>query len=168
MPQSAERFRSLSKSKGRTVWFVLLRLSKNFVFRTVSRSKPRFRAKPKKNRALRAHFFFPCINSEIHKVNCRIAAREGGLGHAPGIYEFAKQIRLNACCRTKHKNKILLFRQASHPAFAGWFFVVKCVGGNWRNVTFIFHKKDTSAMQRCLFIHLEMNGFLERIAGFEN
>ena len=124
MPQSAERFRSLSKSKGRTVWFVLLRLSKNFVFRTVSRSKPRFRAKLKKNRALRAHFFFPCINSEIH---------------APGIYEFAKQIRLNACCRTKHKNKILLFRQASHPAFAGWFFVVKCVGGNWRNVTFIFH-----------------------------
>ena len=136
MPQSAERFRSLSKSKGRTVGFVLLRLSKNFVFRTVSRSKPRFRAKPKKNRALRAHFFFPCINSEIH---------------APGIYEFAKQIRLNACCRTKHKNKILLFRQASHPAFAGWFFVVKCVGGNWRNVTFILHKKDTSAMQRCLF-----------------
>ena len=112
MPQSAERFRSLSKSKGRTVWFVLLRLSKNFVFRTVSRSKPRFRAKPKKNRALRAHFFFPCINSEIHKVNCRIAAREGGLDHAPGIYEFAKQIRLNACYRTKHKNRILLFRQA--------------------------------------------------------
>ena len=100
MPQSAERFRSLSKSKGRTVWFVLLRLSKNFVFRTVSRSKPRFRAKPKKNRALRAHFFFPCINSEIH---------------APGIYEFAKQIRLNACCRTKHKNQILLFRQAKIP-----------------------------------------------------
>lgn len=117
MPQSAERFRSLSKSKGRTVWFVLLRLSKNFVFRTVSRSKPRFRAKPKKNRALRAHFFFPCINSEIHKVNCRIAAREGGLGHAPGIYEFAKQIRLNACCRTKHKNQILLFRQAKGHTF---------------------------------------------------
>ena len=118
-------------------------LARNHAFERIS----------KKNRVLRTHFFFPCINSEIH---------------ASGIYEFAKQIRLNACCRTKHKNKILLFRQASHPAFAGWFFVVKCVGGNWRNVTFIFHKKDTSAMQRCLFIHLEMNGFLERIAGFEN
>mgnify|MGYP000936842609 CR=1 FL=1 len=56
----------------------------------------------KKNRALRAHFFFPCINSEIH---------------APGIYEFAKQIRLNACCRTKHKNQILLFRQAKRRLF---------------------------------------------------
>ena len=72
---------------------------------------------PKKKRALQAHFFFPCINSEIHKVNCRIAAREGGLGHAPGIYEFAKQIRLNACCRTKHKNQILLFRQAKGHTF---------------------------------------------------
>ena len=58
----------------------------------------------KKNRALRAHFFFPCINSEIHKVNCRIAAREGGLGHAPGIYEFDSQILFYACCRTKRKN----------------------------------------------------------------
>ena len=36
----------------------------------------------KKNRALRAHFFFPCINSEVH---------------APGIYEFAAQILLKAC-----------------------------------------------------------------------
>ena len=98
MPQSAERFRSLSKSKGRTVWFVLLRLSKNFVFRTVSRSKPRFRAKPKKNRALRAHFFFPCINSEIH---------------APGIYEFASQILFYACCRTKRKNYNNTFLTAS-------------------------------------------------------
>ena len=70
-----------------------------------------------KNHALQAHCFFPCINSEIHKVNCRIAAREGGLGHAPGIYEFAKQIRLNACCRTKHKNRILLFRQAKRRLF---------------------------------------------------
>ena len=43
----------------------------------------------KKNRALRAHFFFPCINSEIH---------------APGIYEFASQILFYACCRTKRKN----------------------------------------------------------------
>ena len=56
----------------------------------------------KKNRVLRTHFFFPCINSEMH---------------APGIYEFAKQIRLNACCRTKHKNQILLFRQAKRRLF---------------------------------------------------
>ena len=40
----------------------------------------------------------------IHKVNCRIAAREGGLGHAPGNYEFAVQILFYACCRTKSKN----------------------------------------------------------------
>ncbi|RHQ83353.1 hypothetical protein DWX95_04810 [Butyricicoccus sp. AF22-28AC] len=77
-------------------------LARNHAFERIS----------KKNRVLRTHFFFPCINSEIHKVNCRIAAREGGLDHAPGIYEFAKQIRLNACYRTKHKNRILLFRQA--------------------------------------------------------
>ena len=62
-------------------------LARNHAFERIS----------KKNRVLRTHFFFPCINSEIH---------------APGIYEFAKQIRLNACCRTKHKNRILLFRQA--------------------------------------------------------
>ncbi len=52
------------------------------VLQTASRSKPRFRATLKKNRALRAHFFFPCINSEVH---------------APGIYEFAAQILLKAC-----------------------------------------------------------------------
>ncbi|MFQ8996439.1 MAG: hypothetical protein ACLR6L_10130, partial [Agathobaculum sp.] len=45
----------------------------------------------KKNRALRAHFFFPCINSEIH---------------APGIYEFASQILFYACCRTKRNTPI--------------------------------------------------------------
>ena len=48
----------------------------------------------KKNRALRAHFFFPCINSEIH---------------APGIYEFASQILFYACCRTKHKSRNAAF-----------------------------------------------------------
>ena len=37
------------------------------------------------------------IKTVIHKVNCRIAAREGGLGHAPGIYGFALQIRFYAC-----------------------------------------------------------------------
>ena len=96
--------------KRRTV--VRLRLSKtSFSEQPLARNHA-FERISKKNRVLRTHFFFPCINSEIHKVNCRIAAREGGLGHAPGIYEFAKQIRLNACCRTKHKNRILLFRQA--------------------------------------------------------
>ena len=63
----------------------------------------------KKNRALRAHFFFPCINSEIHKVNCRMAAREGGLGHALGIYEFALQILFYAYCRTKYKSQNAAF-----------------------------------------------------------
>ena len=92
-------------------------LARNHAFERIS----------KKNRVLRTHFFFPCINSEIHKVNCRIAAREGGLDHAPGIYEFAKQIRLNACCRTKHKNRILLFRQAEALSLInkdGAFFMV--------------------------------------------
>ena len=92
-------------------------LARNHAFERIS----------KKNRVLRTHFFFPCINSEIHKVNCRIAAREGGLDHAPGIYEFAKQIQLNACCRTKHKNRILLFRQAEALSLInkdGAFFMV--------------------------------------------
>ena len=60
----------------------------------------------KKNRVLRTQFFFPCIKTEVHKVNCRIAAREGGLDHAPGFYEFAAQILFYACCRTKHKIEI--------------------------------------------------------------
>ena len=33
-------------------------------------------------------------------------AREGGLDHAPGFYEFAAQILFYACCRTKHKIEI--------------------------------------------------------------
>ena len=61
-----------------------LRLSKNFVFRTASRSKPRFRAKLKKNRAFQAHFFFPCIISEVH---------------APGFCEIASRFLFNARCR---------------------------------------------------------------------
>ena len=44
----------------------------------------------KKNRVLQAHFFFPCINSEIRAL---------------GIYEFAPQILFYACCRTKHKSR---------------------------------------------------------------
>ena len=119
MPQSAERFRSLSKSKGRTVWFVLLRLSKNFVFRTVSRSKPRFRAKPKKNRALQAHFFFPCINSEIRAL---------------GIYEFAPQILFYACCRTKHKRRNSAFLTdwggMTSSRHCKYLHVVICGGGH--------------------------------------
>ena len=48
----------------------------------------------KKNRALQAHFFFPCINSEIRAL---------------GIYEFAPQILFYACCRTKHKRRNAAF-----------------------------------------------------------
>ena len=84
---------------------LMLRLSKKLSFfeQPLARNHA-FERILKKNRALRAHFFFPCINSEIHKVNCRIAAREGGLGHAPGNYEFAVQILFYACCRTKSEN----------------------------------------------------------------
>jgi len=49
---------------------------------------------PKKKRALQAHFFFPCINSEIHAL---------------GIYEFAPQILFYACCRTKQKSRNAAF-----------------------------------------------------------
>ena len=49
---------------------------------------------PKKNRALQAHFFFPCINSEIHAL---------------GIYEFAPQILFYACCRTKYEGRNAAF-----------------------------------------------------------
>ena len=41
----------------------------------------------KKNRALWAYFFFPCIKTEVH---------------APGFYEFAAQILFNARCRAKN------------------------------------------------------------------
>ena len=49
---------------------------------------------PKKKRALQAHFFFPCINSEIHAL---------------GIYEFVPQILFYACCRTKQKSRNAAF-----------------------------------------------------------
>ncbi|WP_207665892.1 hypothetical protein, partial [Butyricicoccus sp. OF10-2] len=62
---------------------------KTIVFRAASRSKPRFRANTEEKPRPTAHFFFPCINSEIH---------------APGIYEFASQILFYACCRTKREN----------------------------------------------------------------
>ena len=39
-------------------------------------------------------------------MNCRIAAREGGLGHALGIYEFAPQILFYACCRREEFSAI--------------------------------------------------------------
>ena len=42
------------------------------------------------------------IKTVIHKVNCRIAAREGGLGHAPGFYDFALQNLFHARSRAKH------------------------------------------------------------------
>ncbi len=42
------------------------------------------------------------IKTVIHKVNCRIAAREGGLGHAPGFYDFALQSLFHARFRAKH------------------------------------------------------------------
>ena len=42
------------------------------------------------------------IKTVIHKVNCRIAAREGGLGHAPGFYDFALQNLFPARFRAKH------------------------------------------------------------------
>ena len=41
------------------------------------------------------------IKTVIHKVNCRIAAREGGLGHAPGFYDFAQQNSFHARSRAK-------------------------------------------------------------------
>ena len=50
---------------------------------------------PKKNRALQAHFFFPCINSEVH---------------APGIYEFAPQIP--ACRKRSPIGGLFLVKEA--------------------------------------------------------
>ena len=61
----------------------------------------------KKNRVLRTHFFFPCIKTEVH---------------APGFYEFAAQILFYACCRTKHKIEIWLFRQAAPRLWRGVCF----------------------------------------------
>ncbi|WP_417002214.1 hypothetical protein, partial [Agathobaculum sp.] len=49
---------------------------------------------PKKNRALQAHFFFPCINSEIHAL---------------GLFEFGPQMLFYACCRTKYESQNAAF-----------------------------------------------------------
>ncbi|WP_455152758.1 hypothetical protein, partial [Butyricicoccus sp.] len=65
---------------------------------------------------------------EIHKVNCRIAAREGGLDHAPGIYEFASQILFYACCRTKRKNYNNTFLTASKGRTVGSSFFLDFTG----------------------------------------
>ncbi|WP_455491788.1 hypothetical protein [Butyricicoccus sp.] len=80
-----------------------LRLSKNYRFPSSLSLETTLSSETEEKPRPAGTFFFPCINSEIHKVNCRIAAREGGLDHAPGIYEFAAQILLYACCRTNPK-----------------------------------------------------------------
>ena len=108
-------FRQPDKKKGTVSKSQCLRLSKNYRFSSSLSLETTLSSEYwRKTAPWRAHFFFPCINSEIH---------------APGIYEFAKQIRLNACCRTKHKNRILLFRQAEalslinkDGAFLWWQF----------------------------------------------
>ena len=64
----------------------------------------------KKKRALQAHFFFPCINSEVR---------------APGIYEFAPQILFYACCRTKHKSRNAAFLQTEDVPKGTSFFCLK-------------------------------------------
>ena len=74
---------------------------------------------PKKNRALQAHFFFPCINSEIHAL---------------GIYEFAPQILFYACCRTKHKRRNSAFLTdwggMTSSRHCKYLHVVICGGGH--------------------------------------
>ena len=85
-----------------------------------------------KSRALRAQFFVPCIIPEVHKVNCRIAAKEGGLGHAPGNYEFAVQILFYACCRTKSKNDRLTLSTDWKLRFNRSFFAARRKKAAWR------------------------------------
>ena len=74
---------------------------------------------PKKNRALQAHFFFPCINSEIRAL---------------GIYEFAPQILFYACCRTKHKRRNSAFLTdwggMTSSRHCKYLHVVICGGGH--------------------------------------
>ena len=74
---------------------------------------------PKKKRALQAHFFFPCINSEIRAL---------------GIYEFAPQILFYACCRTKHKRRNSAFLTdwggMTSSRHCKYLHVVICGGGH--------------------------------------
>ena len=92
----------------------------------------------KKNRALRAHFFFPCINSEVH---------------APGIYEFARQILFHACCRTRHNPKRLISRP-KQPRGAVWNIFLsdgpyqRCASGHRMPRRQSRHQRSSAALQR--------------------
>ena len=41
------------------------------------------------------------VKSQVHKVNCRVAAREGGLGRAPTFYEPALPVLFYARFRAE-------------------------------------------------------------------
>ena len=62
-------------------------------------------------------FFLPLYKFRDTQGELPHSGKRGWPGPCSRIYEFAKQIRLNACCRTKHKNRILLFRQAKGHTF---------------------------------------------------
>ena len=82
-----------------------LRLSKNIVFRTASRSEPRFRSKiPLSARAFQAHLTAVCIKTEIH---------------APGFYENCNLLQFSILCALRRER---LFRQAGAAPFGGCLF----------------------------------------------
>lgn len=59
-------------------------------------------------------FLRTCIKRVIHKVNCRVAAREGGLDHAPPFYEFPAEILLNAHLTVRNACISFLLSPAYH------------------------------------------------------
>ena len=67
------------------------------------------------------------IKTVIHKVNCRIAAREGGLGHAPGFYDFAQQNPFHARSRAKRNTieKLALSTDRGLAVSGGVFFLFR-------------------------------------------
>ena len=92
----------------------LLRLSKNKVFRTASRSEPRFRSKiPLSARAFQAHLTAVCIKTEIH---------------APGFYENCNLLQFSILCALRRER---LFRQAEsmteRHAFLFFALQISCV-----------------------------------------
>ena len=78
---------------------------------------------------------------QIHKFREHVSRNlYKGRKNVPVRARFFFGIRSKAWFRSRGCSENDSFSTASnHPAKAGWFFVVKCVGGNWRNVTFILH-----------------------------
>ena len=112
MPQSAERFRSWSKSKGRTVWFVLFSLSKKQYFDSCASCGSthkiefaeqihKFRGRGPDHPLLPLCGNSPCVPRNLYKGRKNVPARR--------VFFFG--IRSKAWFRSRGCRKTLVFRQ---------------------------------------------------------